>query len=277
MSRIIELSIDNEWVRGDRVFAGATGSHDDVILRMAFGEMWDGLTKTVEFFNAYHENPVIIVLTTNLLVDGETEVYDVPIPAEAKVYPGNIAVTIKGVKVVNGIETKATLSVYGEFEIKDSLWNTTAEIVADITPTVAAQLQAEVDSIKANISIAASSAAQAAESASSAADSAATAESAAETATHYGQIAEQIQGMTVSAESKAYSEAASVTKTESQGVYNLHFGIPRGTPGVSVQAGSYFGFYVDTNAHLHVVYADGSDDNPEFEIDENGHLIMTLE
>ena len=268
MSRIIELTIDNEWIKGDRVFAGASGSHDDVILRMKFGEMWEGLSKNVEFMDAYHENAVIIELTTNLLVAGETDTYDVPIPAKAKTFSGKMVVTVKGVAVENQVETSATLTVYGEFEIKDSLWNNTAEIVADITPTLAAQLQAEVEAIKATIVNAASSATAAAASAASAAASAAT-------ATHYGQIAEAVQGMTVSSESTAYDQQATVTKTESQGVYNLHFGIPRGTPGVSVNAGSYFGFYVDTSSHLHVVYAD--EEYPTFTIDGNGHLIMTLE
>jgi len=277
MSRIVELSIDNEWIRGDKVFAGATGSHDDVILRMKFGEMWEGLAKTVEFLDAYHENAVVVMLTTDLLVDGETETYDVPIPAKAKTFSGKMIVTVKGVTVVDQVETSATMTVYGEFEIKDSLWNSTAEIVSDITPTLAAQLQAEIEGIKATIVEAAESAETASEAAETAVAAAETASNAAETAEHYGEIAQAVIDMTVSAETKNFDQPASVEKTESQGVYNLNFGIPRGTPGVSVQAGSYYGFYVDENSHLHVVYADTSEDNPTFEINSDGHLIMTLE
>lgn len=276
MSRIISLTIDNEWIRGAGVFAGAAGSHDDVVLRMEFTEMWDGLSKTVEFMDAYHENAVVIALTTNMLVPHHENTYDVPIPAKAKSFAGKMVVTVKGVAVEAGVETKAVLTVYGEFEVKESLWNTDAEIVADITPTIAAQLQAEVESIKATIVQAMEAAEDAEESAASALQSKLDAEAAAESAEASAAIATQVMGMTVSAESKNYSEPASVTKTESAGVYNLHFGIPRGTPGISVQAGSYFGFYVDTDGHLHVVYADESLDNPTFYINDDGHLIMTL-
>ena len=276
MTRIISLTIDNEWIRGAGVFAGAAGSHDDVVLRMEFTEMWDGLSKTVEFMDAYHENAVVIVLTTNMLVPHHENTYDVPIPAKAKAFAGKMVVTVKGVAVEDDVETKAVLTVYGEFEVKESLWNTDAEAVAGITPTIAAQLQAEVESIKATIVQAMEAAEDAEESAASALQSKLDAEAAADSAEASAAIATQVIGMTVSAESKNYSEPASVTKTESAGVYNLHFGIPRGTPGISVQAGSYFGFYIDADGHLHVVYADESLDNPTFYINDDGHLIMTL-
>jgi hypothetical protein len=276
MSRIIELTIDNEWIRGDRVFAGASGSHDDVILRMDFKSMWDGLTKTVEFQDAYHENAVVIILTTDMLVEDTENTYDVPIPAKAKAFAGKMVVTVKGVTVENNVETKAVLTVYGEFEVKESLWNASAEVVADITPTLASQLQAEVDSIKSTIVQAVGAAEDAAQSAAAALQSASDAEDAADAAEASAAIATAVVDMTVSSETKNFNEPASVTKTESSGVYNLHFGIPKGTPGVSVQAGSYFGFYIDENSHLHVVYADESADNPTFTINEDGHLIMTL-
>ena len=275
MSRIIKLLIDNEWIRGDRVFAGAAGSHDDVKLRMEFGTMWHDLTKTVEFMDSYHNNAVVRELTTNLLVSHTDDTYDVPIPAEAKAFSGKMVVTVKGVKIENGLEKEAVLTVYGEFEVKESLWNNSAEVVADITPTVAAQLQAEVDAIKATIVQATEAAESASEDAASAAASAATAVDAAEAAEASAAIATAVIDMTVSAESKNFDEPASVTKTESGGIYNLHFGIPIGTPGLSVQAGSYFGFYVADDGHLHVTYAD--EEYPTFEINDAGHLIMTLE
>jgi len=232
MSRIIELNIDNEWIRGAGVFAGATGSHDDVILRMKFSEMWDGMAKTVEFLDANHENAIVKVIGNAEQVD--INVYDVTIPAKAKEYSGKMAVTIKGAKTANNVETEATMSVYGEFEIKESLWSSEAETAADVTPTMAEQLAAEIAAINA-----------------------------------------QVVGMTVSAETLDATEDATVTKSLVNNHYNLHFGIPRGTPGISVQAGAHFGFYISSDGHLHVVYEDTVE--PAFEIDENGHLIMTLE
>ena len=235
MSRIIELSIDNEWIRGSGVFAGATGSHDDVILRMMFSTMWDGMAKTVEFLDANHENAVVKIVGNAELVENTLRTYDVKIPAEAKAVPGNMVVTIKGTKTSSNVETEAILSVYGEFEIKESLWSSDAETAADVTPTMAEQLASEIAAINA-----------------------------------------QVVGMTVSAETLDPVETATVTKTLENDHYNIHFGIPQGAPGISVQPGSLFGFYISNDGHLHVVYADDVT-GPEFMINNEGHLIMTLE
>ena len=230
--RIIELTIDNEWIRGAGVFAGVTGSHDDVILRMKFSDMWEGMAKTVEFLDANHENATVKVISNADLVDVNT--YDVKIPAEAKLYSGKMVVTIKGAKTASNVETEATLSVFGEFEIKESLWSSEAESAEDVTPTMAEQLAAAIAAIDA-----------------------------------------QVVGMTVSAETLDPTETATATKTLENGHYNIHFGIPQGAPGISVQAGAHFGFYIDNDGHLHVVYEEEVE--PTFEIDGNGHLIMTLE
>ena len=234
MSRIIELSIDNEWIRGAGVFAGATGSHDDVVLRMTFSEMWDEMSKTVEFLDANHENAVVKVVGNAELVENTLRTYDVKIPADAKAVPGNMVVTIKGAKTSGNAETEATLSVYGEFEIKESLWSSEAEAAADVTPTMAEQLAAEIVAINA-----------------------------------------QVVGMTVSSETLEPTEPATVAKMLVNGHYNIHFGIPQGAPGISVQAGAHYGFYIDNIGHLHVVYEDEAE--PTFTINSNGHLIMTLE
>ena len=234
MARIICLTIDNEWIKGAGVFAGATGSHDDVILRMTFSEHWDGYGLMAEFLDANHENAKVVTIGPADLVEDTLRTYDVLIPAAAKAVPGNMVVTIKGAKTSGSTETNATLSVYGEFEIKESLWTPAADEQEAIDAAVAEQLEAEIAA-----------------------------------------ISSAITGMTVSATSLDPILPATVTKTYTEGHYNLEFGIPRGIPGISVQAGNRYGFYVDENGHLHVVYEDDVEE-PEFHIDENGHLIMTL-
>ena len=191
------------------------------------------MAKTVEFLDANHENAVVKTVGNAEQVAVGT--YEVPIPAKAKAVPGKMVVTIKGAKTEESVETEATHSVYGEFEIKESLWSSDAESAADVTPTIAEQLASEIAAINA-----------------------------------------QVVGMTVSAETLEATEQATVEKTLVNGHYNLHFGIPKGTPGISVQAGGRYGFYVSADGHLHVVYEDDVTD-PLFHIDERGHLIMTLE
>lgn len=234
MSRIIELSIDNEWIKGAGVFAGATGSHDDVVLRMTFSDHWDGYGLVAEFLDANHENATVVTIGQANLVEDTLRTYDVPIPAAAKAVPGSMVVTVKGAKTSGTTETQATLSVYGEFEIKESLWTSDADEQEAIDATVAEQLQAQVAA-----------------------------------------ISSAITGMTVSATTLEYGEDATVTKTYSNNHYNLAFGIPRGTPGISVQAGAHYGFYINNDGHLHVVYEDDVNE-PAFHIDDNGHLIMTM-
>ena len=55
--RIIELTVSDEYVIGGGVPIGAAGSHDDVVLRMAFGEMWTGLNIYATFTEPWERTP----------------------------------------------------------------------------------------------------------------------------------------------------------------------------------------------------------------------------
>lgn len=157
--KIICCKVLDEHVIGDRVTVGAAGSHDDVLIELSFSELWHGTTRQVCWFNAMGADPTIRLLTTDLLAEGETEVYRVPVPAEAKAIAGDIFMTIRGVVVgSDGAETRATMSAKAEFRVLESMWDSDAQESQDITPDQATQMQAQLDLIKENIDDAAAAA-----------------------------------------------------------------------------------------------------------------------
>lgn len=145
--RIIKCKVLDEYVRGAGVVIGAEGSHDDVLLELAFGDLWEGLTKKITWVDALGENPTLIILTTNLLVPGSTNTYRVPVPYEAKAHEGEAAMSIKGVTVSGGLEGRATMSATAKFIVLPSVYDEDADASRDITATQAAQLQAEIDDV----------------------------------------------------------------------------------------------------------------------------------
>lgn len=179
MTRTIPLKIQNEYIAGDKVLIGAAGSHNDVVLRMEFSPLWEGLTKTVQFRDALGEKTIETLLTADLLEKNSTTVYMVPVPNGAKKYAGEMTLAVKGAAVSGDKETRATTAVHGAFTVGESKWDTSAETEQDVPPTQAEQLQRQIDAVLGTINGAAASANAAAASAQSAAESADTATSAA--------------------------------------------------------------------------------------------------
>lgn len=180
MTRTIPLKIQNEYITGDKCMIGAAGSHNDVILRMEFSGMWDGLTKMVQFRDALGEATIEVLLTADMLEADDTSVYLVPVPNGAKKYAGEMTLCVKGAAVAGEKETRATTAVYGRFTVAESKWDTSAETEQDVPPTQAELLQSQIDAVLGTINGAAASANAAAASAQSAAESAETATAAAE-------------------------------------------------------------------------------------------------
>ena len=201
MTRTIPLKIQNEYIAGDKVLIGAAGSHNDVVLRMEFSPMWDGLAKTVQFCDALGESTVEVLLAAQMLESGTTNVYLVPVPNGAKKYAGDMALAIKGAEASGDKEARATTAVYGTFTVGESKWSGSAETEQDVPPTQAAQMQTQIEAIIGTIADARSAAKEAeksknaaAESASNAAGSAtAAAESAADAAESAADAAESIK------------------------------------------------------------------------------------
>ena len=127
MIRTIPLKIQNEYITGDKGMIGAAGSHNDVILRMEFSGMWDGLTKMVQFRDALGEATIEVLLTADMLEADDTSVYLVPVPNGAKKYAGEMTLCIKGAAVSAQKETRATLAVYGRFTVAESKFSALKE------------------------------------------------------------------------------------------------------------------------------------------------------
>ncbi len=175
MIRTIPLKIQNEYITGDKGMIGAAGSHNDVILRMEFSGMWDGLTKMVQFRDALGEATIEVLLTADMLEADDTSVYLVPVPSGAKKYAGEMTLCIKGAAVSAQKETRATLAVYGRFTVAESKWSADAETEADVPASNVAQLQGQIDNVLATIVDARKAATEAAKSEAAAKNAAETA------------------------------------------------------------------------------------------------------
>ena len=138
--RIIRLGVRGDYVLGAGVEIGAVGSHDEVLLELDFRDspVWHGLTKKAIFYDAVGQNPTTILLTTNLLAEGQTEVYCVSVPYTAKAVAGDCTLTIEGALVEE--ETEKIRIVTGEapFQVLPSRRYLTDP--APVTPTQAASL-----------------------------------------------------------------------------------------------------------------------------------------
>lgn len=130
--------------------AGASGSDRAAALRLTFDKSWAGLTKTVYFTDAREEASTSQVLGLGDLVAGETETYDVPIPANALKYEGRATVTVRGVALdENGQTERAVTTAAILLKVLDSKLPETVGELGQVEPTAAEQLQAEIDGLKA--------------------------------------------------------------------------------------------------------------------------------
>ena len=208
MTRTIPLKIQNEYITGDKCMIGAAGSHNDVILRMEFSGMWDGLTKMVQFRDALGEATIEVLLTADMLEADDTSVYLVPVPNGAKKYAGEMTLCVKGAAVAAQKETRATTAVYGRFTVGESKWDTSAETEQDVPPTQAEQLQSQIENVLATIVDARKAATEAAKSA----EGAALSQSRAQTSEQYaGEYAQGAANSAASASSSATAAASSAT------------------------------------------------------------------
>lgn len=254
---IVKLQISNEYIQGSGVSVGAVGSHDDVLLEMDFrpSAVWAGTTRRAIFANALGENRAVIVLTTNLLEEGQGEIYLVPVPQQAKDVAGECFLTVEGfVTDGNGKEIVRCVTEEARFRVLPSKLYTNDS--APVTPSQAEQLQAEIDSIKTTIVNAGISERNAKASEEAAAYSEQAAQSSKEfaqafaaradaskdeaqrqaaAAANYAAAAERsraaITDMSVSAEALPTGLASVQKSQDPDGTYHLHFGLPKGETG----------------------------------------------
>ncbi len=209
MIRTIPLKIQNEYITGDKGMIGAAGSHNDVILRMEFSGMWDGLTKMVQFRDALGEATIEVLLTADMLEADDTSVYLVPVPNGAKKYAGEMTLCIKGAAVSAQKETRATLAVYGRFTVAESKWSAEAETEADVPASNVEQLQGQIDNVLATIVYARKAATEAAKSAEGAALSQSRAQTSEQYAGEYAQDAADSATAAANSAASASDSAAS--------------------------------------------------------------------
>ena len=254
---IVKIQISNEYIQGSGVSVGAVGSHDDVLLEMDFrpSAVWSGTTRRAIFANALGENRTVIVLTTNLLEEGQGEIYLVPVPKQAKDVAGECFLTVEGfVTDGNGKEIVRCVTEEARFRVLPSKLYTNDS--APVTPSQAEQLQAEIDSIKTTIVNAGISErnAKASEEAAAYSEQAAQtskefaqafaaradaskdeAQRQAAAAANYAAAAERsraaITDMSVSAEALPTGLASVQKSQDPDGTYHLHFGLPKGETG----------------------------------------------
>jgi hypothetical protein len=144
--RYIDCEVNDEYVIGSGVVIGASGSHNDVGLRLKFGDMWVGLNIYATFTDANGEGSAVVMLMPSMLDDGEEMTYLLPIPAEAKKYPGKAMLTLSGYSKINGTQVdKATNTVTAFFRVLKSNYRLLTD--SSVTPTLAQQLHSEVNSL----------------------------------------------------------------------------------------------------------------------------------
>ena len=254
---IVKLQISNEYIQGSGVSVGAVGSHDDVLLEMDFrpSAVWAGTTRRAIFANALGENRTVIMLTTNLLEEGQGEIYLVPVPQQAKDVAGECFLTVEGfVTDGSGKEIVRCVTEEARFRVLPSKLYTNDN--TPVTPSQAEQLQAEIDSIKTTIVNAGISErnAKASEEAAAYSEQAAQtskefaqafaaradaskdeAQRQAAAAANYAAAAERsraaITDMSVSAEALPTGLASVQKSQDPDGTYHLHFGLPKGDTG----------------------------------------------
>ena len=213
MIRTIPLKIQNEYITGDKGMIGAAGSHNDVILRMEFSGMWDGLTKMVQFRDALGEATIEVLLTADMLEADDTSVYLVPVPNGAKKYAGEMTLCIKGAAVSAQKETRATLAVYGRFTVAESKWSAESETEADVPASNVEQLQGQIENVLATIVDARKAATEAAKSAEGAALSQSRAQTSEQYAGEYAQDAADSATAAANSAASASDSAASAAES----------------------------------------------------------------
>lgn len=123
--RIIEISVNDEYVVGSGVVIGAAGSDESVILRVTFGDTWVGLNIYATFRDPKGESPTVELLMPSMLVPGEAMKYDVVVPAASTKYDGKMSVVFSGFEITADNIYDAETGAYNKLVYRDAVINTT--------------------------------------------------------------------------------------------------------------------------------------------------------
>lgn len=122
--RIIEISVNDEYVVGSGVVIGAEGSDESVILRVSFNDAWLGLNIYATFRNSMGESPTVVMLMPSMLVIGEKSVYEITVPAASTAYAGKMSLVFSGFAVTTVNVFDAGAQEYDKIIYKDAIINT---------------------------------------------------------------------------------------------------------------------------------------------------------
>jgi len=141
MDRIVEVRVNGSLVTKDSQYAGTQGEANATFLRIEFDEGWDGCAKTITWWDARGENPTARVLTADALEDikASTRIYLTPVVPEALAIWGQCMFAIDG--YINGKRAK---SAYARMVVRPR-GNGEDVTIEDVTPTVAEQLQVQIE------------------------------------------------------------------------------------------------------------------------------------
>ena len=152
--KTVQLKVDQEYVQGAGVVLGAKGSNLTTYIQVEFTEDWDALSKYVTTRDAKGLHPEVIVLTPLMLVPETERTYSFPVSGYAMGEEGLMSVTFTGYKVEDGNETTAVINTAtAKLRVLPSDYSLMED--GSITPTIAQQLQAEIEEIKEDIAEAA--------------------------------------------------------------------------------------------------------------------------
>jgi hypothetical protein len=144
MDRVIEVQVKGGHLSCDSATAGVQGEANAAALRITFDAGWDGLAKTVTFWNARGENEVKRILTADLLenITASGRVYLAPIPGEAMTAAGKCRFAIDGY-----IAGQRQRSIYAQLVVRPA--GNGGDSTVDVpTPTQAEQLQTQIDTLQ---------------------------------------------------------------------------------------------------------------------------------
>lgn len=142
--RTIYITVQNEFMSLSSNNAGAAGSYGVVTLEISFGSGWEAMTKKLYFYDAQGKNAVYVLLGPTYLKSGETDVYQVPIPAEPLAYEGDMTLTIKGVDGTDAVIYTASKKL----KVMNSSYSEGGSVPAEPTATQAEQLQSDITALQ---------------------------------------------------------------------------------------------------------------------------------
>ena len=123
--RIIEISVNDEYVVGSGVVIGSEGDDESVALRISFNDMWMGLNIYATFKDSYGENPAVKLLLPSMLVPGDVRTYDVVVPAAATKHRGKMSLVLSGFSVTSDKIFNTETKNYDNIVYRDAVINTT--------------------------------------------------------------------------------------------------------------------------------------------------------